>query len=386
MIDIIDKKKCCGCTACENICPQRCIEMVEDAEGFLYPQIEKKRCISCNLCERVCPVQNKPNLSHIKLKTYVVRDKRKEILKNSTSGGVFTSVMEYILLQHGVVYGVIMDDDRVIKHIRVDDISDPKFKMIPGSKYVKSEIRGIFQQVRCDLETSKVVCFSGTPCQVAGLKAFLRKDFENLITVDVVCRGNPSPLYWKKYVEYQEKRNNSRITEAKFRSKTYGYHSGSMRLTFENGKKYIGSVRVNLFLKAFFEDLCSRPSCYDCAFKHAHRVSDLTIYDCWHAGELANLKDDDKGYTNVIIQSEKGGKLFNKIRQSLDVYETDTEKAIALDGIMVRNCVKWNDRRETFFDDLKQVDDLEQHCNKYFQISAKDHLIEGMKKYVYFFK
>ena len=386
MIDIIDKKKCCGCTACENICPQRCIEMVEDAEGFLYPQIEKKRCISCNLCERVCPVQNKPNLSHIKLKTYVVRDKRKEILKNSTSGGVFTSVMEYILLQHGVVYGVIMDDDRVIKHIRVDDISDPKLKMIPGSKYVKSEIRGIFQQVKCDLETSKVVCFSGTPCQVAGLKSFLRKDFENLITVDVVCRGNPSPLYWKKYVEYQEKRNNSRITEAKFRSKTYGYHSGSMRLTFENGKKYIGSVRVNLFLRAFFEDLCSRPSCYDCAFKHAHRVSDLTIYDCWHAGELANLKDDDKGYTNVIIQSEKGGKLFNKIRQSLDVYETDTEKAIALDGIMVRNCVKWNDRRETFFDDLKQVDDLEQHCNKYFQISAKDHLIEGMKKYVYFFK
>ena len=386
MIDIIDKKKCCGCTACENICPQRCIEMVEDAEGFLYPQIEKKRCISCNLCERVCPVQNKPNLSHIKLKTYVVRDKRKEILKNSTSGGVFTSVMEYILLQHGVVYGVIMDDDRVIKHIRVDDISDPKLKMIPGSKYVKSEIRGIFQQVKCDLETSKVVCFSGTPCQVAGLKAFLCKDFENLITVDVVCRGNPSPLYWKKYVEYQEKRNNSRITEAKFRSKTYGYHSGSMRLTFENGKKYIGSVRVNLFLRAFFEDLCSRPSCYDCAFKHAHRVSDLTIYDCWHAGELANLKDDDKGYTNVIIQSEKGGKLFNKIRQSLDVYETDTEKAIALDGIMVRNCVKWNDRRETFFDDLKQVDDLEQHCNKYFQISAKDHLIEGMKKYVYFFK
>ena len=164
------------------------------------------------------------------------------------------------------------------------------------------------------------------------------------------------------------------------------YHSGSMRLSFANGKKYVGSVRVNLFLKAFFEDLCSRPSCYDCAFKHAHRVSDLTIYDCWHAGKLANLKDDDRGYTNVIIQSEKGGKLFNKIRQSLDVYETDTEKAIALDGIMVRNCVKWNDRRETFFDDLKQVDDLEQHCNKYFQISAKDHLIEGMKKYVYFFK
>ena len=386
MINIIDKKKCCGCTACENACPQKCIKMIEDREGFLYPQVDTQRCIDCHLCEKVCPVLNPVNLPQGELKTYVVRDKRKDILKNSTSGGVFTSIMEYVLQQHGVVYGVIMDDDRVVKHIRIDDIDDPKLRMIPGSKYVKSEIRGIFRQVKTDLDASRPVCFSGTPCQVAGLKAFLRKDFENLITVDVVCRGNPSPLYWKRYVEYQEKRYGSRITEAKFRSKTYGYHSGSMRLTFANGKKYVGSVRVNLFLKAFFEDLCSRPSCYDCAFKHAHRVSDLTIYDSWHAGELANLKDDDKGYTNVIIQSEKGWKLLNMIGQCLDVYEADMEKAIALDGIMVRNCVEWNERRDTFFVDLEQTGDLEQHCKKYFRISAKDYLIERVKKYVYFLK
>ena len=256
MINIIDKKKCCGCTACENACPQKCIKMIEDREGFLYPQVDTQRCIDCHLCEKVCPVLNPVNLPQGELKTYVVRDKRKDILKNSTSGGVFTSIMEYVLQQHGVVYGVIMDDDRVVKHIRIDDIDDPKLRMIPGSKYVKSEIRGIFRQVKTDLDASRPVCFSGTPCQVAGLKAFLRKDFENLITVDVVCRGNPSPLFWKRYVAYQEKRYGSRITEAKFRSKTYGYHSGSMRLTFANGKKYVGSVRVNLFLKAFFEDLC----------------------------------------------------------------------------------------------------------------------------------
>lgn len=386
MINIIDEKKCCGCTACENACPQKCIKMIEDREGFLYPQVDTQRCIDCHLCEKVCPVLNPVNLPQGELKTYVVRDKRKDILKNSTSGGVITSIMEYVLQQHGVVYGVIMDDDRVVKHIRIDDIDDPKLRMIPGSKYVESEIRGIFRQVKTDLDASRPVCFSGTPCQVAGLKAFLRKDFENLITVDVVCHGNPSPLFWKRYVAYQEKRYGSRITEAKFRSKTYGYHSGSMRLTFANGKKYVGSVRVNLFLKAFFEDLCSRPSCYDCAFKHAHRVSDLTIYDSWHAGELANLKDDDKGYTNVIIQSEKGWKLFNVISQCLDVYETDTEKAIALDGIMVRNCVEWNERRDTFFVDLEQTDNLEQHCKKYFRISAKDYLIERVKKYVYFLK
>ena len=386
MINIIDKKMCCGCTACENICPQKCIEMVEDTEGFLYPHVDTEKCVGCNLCERVCPILNKQNLSQMKLKTYVVRDKRKDILKNSTSGGLFTSIMEYILQHHGVIYGVIVDDDRVVKHIRLEDINDPRLKKIPGSKYVKSEIRGIFKQVKQDLKNFKLVCFSGTPCQIAGLKAFLRNEYENLITVDVVCRGNPSPLYWKKYVAYQEKRYHSRIAEAKFRSKTYGYHSGSMRLTFENGKKYIGSVRVNLFLKAFFEDLCSRPSCYDCAFKHAHRVSDLTIFDSWHAGVLANIKDDDKGYTNIIIQSKKGRKIFEVIRQSLESYEIDTEKAIALDGIMVRNSVKWNDKRETFLNGLKHTDDLEKYCKKYFQISAKDYLIEGVKKYVYFYK
>lgn len=386
MIDITDKKKCCGCTACENICPQKCIEMVEDVEGFLYPRIDTNRCIDCKLCEKNCPVLNRPTHRYRKLKTYVARDKRNDILKNSTSGGVFTSIMEYILQQHGVVYGVIMDSDRIIKHVRVENRNDPKFKMIPGSKYVKSEIRGIFQQVKQDLDTSKPVCFSGTPCQVAGLKAFLGRDFENLITVDVVCHGTPSPLFWMKYVEYQEQKYKSRVTEAKFRSKTYGYHSGSMQLSFANGKKYIGSVRVNLFLKAFFEDLCSRPSCYDCAFKHAHRVSDLTIYDSWHAAELGKLKDDDKGYTNVILQSEKGENLFNKIRHFLDVYETDSEKAIALDGVMVRNSVSWNKKRDTFLKDLGQVDNLEKHCKQYFKISAKDYLIESMKKYVYFFK
>ena len=386
MINIIEKEKCCGCTACENACPQKCIEMIEDAEGFLYPQVDLKHCIDCHLCEKVCPLHNQPDLSHRELKTYVVRSKSKDILKNSTSGGVFTSIMEYVLQQHGVVYGVIMDDDRIIKHIRVDDIDDPRLKMIPGSKYVKSEIRGIFMQVKSDLDASRMVCFSGTPCQVAGLKSFLHRSFENLITVDVVCRGNPSPLYWKKFVEYQERRYKSRITEAKFRSKTYGYHSGSMRLTFANGKKYVGSVRVNLFLKAFFEDLCSRPSCYNCAFKHAHRASDLTLYDCWHASELANLKDDDKGYTNVILQSEKGQILFEAIRDSLVFYETDTEKAIALDGIMVRNCVVWKDKRSTFFRNLEQADDLAQHCSSFFKISAKDYLIESMKKYLYFFK
>lgn len=386
MIDVRDKKKCCGCTACENACPKKCITMVEDEEGFLYPQIEVSSCIDCGLCEKVCPVKNTVSPVRRDLKTLVVRDKRADIVRSSTSGGTFTSIMEYVLRQNGVVYGVIMDDDRVAKHIRLEDSHDPRIKKIPGSKYVRSDIRGIYRPVKQDLDDGRIVCFSGTPCQVAGLKSYLRQDYKNLFTVDVVCHGNPSPLYWKKFVEYQEKQYKSRIIETKFRSKTYGYHSGSMRLLFANGKKYVGSVRVNLYLKAFFEDLCSRPSCYECAFKHAHRVSDLTVYDSWHAGELAGIKDDDKGYTNVIIQSENGQMLFDAVRETLDVYEVETEKAIALDGCMVRDSVSWNPKRETFLKDLGQAEDLKAHCKKYFKISAVDYLIESLKKYVYFFK
>lgn len=386
MINISDKKKCCGCTACASICPLKCITMTEDEEGFLYPKVDIVKCVECNLCEKVCPVNNTASSSQRILKTYVVRDKRTDVVRSSTSGGIFTSIMEYVLRRNGVVYGVIMDDDRVAKHIRVEGSDDPRIKKIPGSKYVRSDIRGIYQQVKQDLDAEKNVCFSGTPCQVAGLKSYLQKDYKTLFTVDVVCRGTPSPLYWKKFVEYQEEKYQSHITEAKFRSKTYGYHSGSMRLLFANGKKYIASVRVNLYLKAFFEDLCSRPSCYDCAFKHAHRVSDLTVYDSWHAGKLAAIKDDDKGYTNVIVQSDRGQILFDAIRDMLHVYEVDTEEAIALDGCMVRDSVSWNPKRETFLKTLESDNDLEAHCKKYFQISAKDYLIESLKKYVYFFK
>lgn len=386
MIDVRDKKNCCGCTACENACPRKCITMEEDEEGFLYPKIDVSRCVDCGLCEKICPVNGARSLAQRDLRTFVVRDKRMDIVKSSTSGGVFTSIMEYILSQNGVIYGVILDEDMVAKHIRLEDTNDTRFKRIPGSKYVRSEIRGIYQQVKQDLDNARIVCFSGTPCQVAGLKSFLRNDYKTLLTVDVVCHGNPSPLYWKKYVEYQERQYKSRIVDAKFRSKTYGYHSGSMRLLFANGKKYVGSVRVNLYLKAFFKDLCSRPSCYHCAFKHAHRVSDLTVYDSWHAGKLAGIKDDDKGYTNVIVQSEKGQMLFDAVCNTLDIYEVDTEQAIAMDGCMVRSSVPWNPGREKFLKELNDTDNLKKYCKNFYKISLTDRIIESLKKYIYFFK
>lgn len=378
MIEITDKKKCCGCTACSGVCPGNCIKMVEDGEGFLYPQVDTASCIECGLCEKICPVLNSPVDFNRELNGYVARDKRQDVLNNGTSGSMYTSIMEYVLAMGGVVYGVVVDTDMVVRHIRIESAEDSAFRKIPGSKYCRSDIEGIYARVLEDLKTNRTVVFSGTPCQAAGLKAFLRKDFDNLYIIDFVCHGNPSPLMWKKYVEHQQNKYGSRIMEARFRNKTYGYHSATMKLVFENGKVYCGSARVDYMLKAFLDDLCSRPSCFDCSFKDVHHASDLTIYDSWHAHELCGVEDDDRGYTNVIVQSEKGKTLLDEIASKLELYPADVEQAIALDGIMVRNSVKWNAKREIFFDGLRE-NPLALHCKKFMSISLKDHFIEKAK-------
>ena len=230
------------------------------------------------------------------------------------------------------------------------------------------------------------VVFSGTPCQVAGLKTFLGKDDSQLLTGDIVCHGTPSPLLLERYVEWQEQKYGSRIRSVRFRNKTYGYHSGTMKLEFENGRTYYGSARVDLFLRSFFSDLCSRPSCYDCRFKQARHVSDLTLFDAWHAAELnAAVRDDDRGYTNIFVQSERGRALLEAVRHTMELYETDAGQAIALDGVMVRSSVRWNDKREVFF--LGLMDEpLDRHCKKFFHITWKDRLIERAKRIYYFRK
>lgn len=380
MIDIIDKKQCCGCTACASACPKKCIRMIEDSEGFIYPSLNSDMCINCGLCDRVCPMHMEYDDSVIP-ETVVARDTRKNVLAKGTSGSIFTSIMEYVLNNNGVIYGVVVDDDKVVKHIRVDSVDDDNVSKIPNSKYCRSDIEGIYVQINIDLIDGKLVCFSGTPCQTAGLKSFLMKDYDNLILIDVICRGNPSPLFWKKYVEYVEDKYHSCIRNVRFRNKTYGYHSGTMKIVFENGKTHYSSARTNYFLRAFFADLVSRPSCYKCHFKHVQHSADLTLYDSWHASKLAVIKDDDKGYTNIIIQTEKGKKLLRELK-TVETHKADTMEAVKLDGIMVKNSVPLNKKREEFFDGLIN-DNLKIHCERYIHISIKDECIEKLKKVYY---
>lgn len=384
MIQITDKnkEKCCGCTACANICPKGAITMQEDFEGFLYPVVDKEKCIQCGLCEKVCPIKNQSE-KKTEPEAYAVRVKDKKILETSTSGGFFTPVAKEILKRDGIVVGVAYGENMRVEHILVSKENEEKLELLRGSKYVQSYLGDMFKKIEKLLKDGKVVLFSGTPCQVNGLINFLKKDYENLITIDLICHGVPSPKLWKKYVEYQEKKNKSKIKQAAFRNKTYGYHSGTMKLVFENGKKYYGSARVDYMLKSFFAEISSRPACYECAFKTKYHVSDFTIFDCWSVSKLVeNLKDDDKGYTNVMVNTQKGKQLLKEIENQIEIYPTHLEESIQLDGPMVeKSAIPHKDRNE-FYQSLNEHG-LEKTIKKYIYVSKKDKVIESSKKIVY---
>lgn len=382
MLEFGKKENCCGCTACTNVCPTGCITMQPDEEGFLYPYFDKGKCIECKKCEAVCPIRN----NQINTKTIDAICARAEdlnIVKDSTSGGFFTPIAQYVLEKKGIVIGAAYTDSKKIEHFFVKSENEGDLSKLRGSKYVQSYLNNTFVEVKKELEVGTIVCFSGTPCQVSGLLNYLDKGYNNLITIDVVCHGTPSPKLWKKYVDYQEQKYNSRIKSVSFRKKTYGYHSGTMELVFENGKKYSGSARVDYMLKSFFCEISSRPSCYECSFKTDKHLSDFTIFDSWTASKLVpGLKDDDLGYTNVFINSDKGRKLFDEIKDKYEWYPIDAEQAIQLDGKMVRNSAKPHPKRDEYYINLDQ-EELDEHIRRFIPVSKIDYLLERSKTFLY---
>ena len=381
MITIDKKEMCCGCTACYSICARNAISMQPDGEGFLYPVISSELCVDCKLCEKICPMYHEVNSGTDKRVSYVIRAKDKQTVKESTSGGFVTPFAHWVLNHGGVICGAVFDDRYQVIHQFIS--CDNDVKKLRGSKYVQSDLNECFSKIENFLKQGKIVAFVGTTCQVYGLKAYLMKDYKKLITIDLVCHGTPSPKLWDKYLTEKKLKYNAEITSVAFRNKTYGYHSGTMRIEFSNGRVYCGSARVDYMLKSFFKEISSRPSCYQCKFKTLERCSDFTIYDCWHASELVEgLVDDDKGYTNVIVQSDKGNQIMDMIKELYELYQVDTEKAVAKDGIMIRNSAVPHQKRAEYYNDIEN-NTLKQHINKYISISYKDRVIESSKKWIY---
>lgn len=369
MIEIKNKKNCCGCSACYSICPKNCIEMKADEEGFLYPNVNKDLCINCGLCEKVCPIINKAEEKVFEQEGYLVQNKDGKIRKESTSGGAFSAIAKYILDRKGVVFGVQYDENLNVGHSYVENESD--LNLYRNSKYVQSKIGETFKQAKNFLDEDRWVCFSGTACQIEGLKKYLRKDYNKLITVDVVCRAVPSPLLWKKYVEYQKNKYGNDIKNILFRDKSfYGYNHSQISIQLYNGKKiYHNGLESDPMLRAMFSNICHRPSCYDnCIFKKIYRVSDFTIWDCFVVNSFTKHLDN-KGTTRVLIQTEKGINIFNAIKNKINYEKIDVETLIK-DVKEIDTSVKFNLKRDNFFKDLQvlNTDDL---FNKYFKETLK---------------
>lgn len=376
MIEITDKSKCCGCWACENTCPKNCITMVEDEEGFRYPQIDKDVCIDCGLCEKVCPLKQ-PRMDDATPDSYVVQQKDKEILRSSTSGGFFSSIAKWAIAQGGVVFGAAFDEDMELRHSYSETLEGcAKFR---GSKYVQSLIGDSYKNAKNFLAQGRVVVFSGTPCQISGLFHYLRgKKYEGLVTVDLVCRGTPSPLLLRKYLNYHSSRLGAKAVDYRSRHKYLGYYFSTASIFFDNKKiKYNKSKESDLMIKLYFDNLISRPSCYKCHFKALHRVSDITIFDCWDAMSVSS-EFTDGGATNVFLHTEKGRTCFNEIKHEFVCKASEINSIIARDGVMIKNCVPLNPHREAFFHDLQNME-MEELEQKYMGGKTKRNIIAKLK-------
>lgn len=357
-IAVLEKTQCCGCAACASACPAKCIELKADEEGFLYPVVDEFRCILCNLCERVCPViQREPEIARLQ-RAYLVQHKNPEVLIRSTSGGAFTAIAEYVVSRGGAVFGASLDARSGVKHVLATTTED--LEALRGSKYVQSAIGDSFRVAQAVLDERRLVCFSGTPCQIEGLQCYLRKDYSNLLKVDVVCHAVPSPLVLQRYLSWQSARLGIEIKDVAFRDKLrFGYKYSSMSIYSDASRAesvYARGVETDPYLRAFFSNVCDRPSCYNCAFKKRYRVSDLTLWDCFEADLLASGFEKDAGVTRVLVQSEKGAAVMQHVARSAKFVEIDVDKAIA--GVReMSNSVPLNERRAQFFDDCRTLSD-----------------------------
>ena len=325
MIQILDKSQCCGCTACVSICPKQCITMREDEEGFLYPVVDSSHCIDCNLCKKVCP-ELYPKEMREPLHVYAAKHKNEQVRLASSSGGIFTLLAEKIIDAGGVVFGVRFNNNWDVVHDYTETMEG--LAVFRGSKYVQSYMGDCYLKAKSFLEQGRKVMFTGTPCQIAGLKNFLRKDYDNLLTVDVVCHGVPSPKVWQVYLDEIARKGGknsvlshpivekTEINHIDFRSKSIGWKKFSFVLTLSkataDGEKntvLLSSIFTeNPYMNAFLSNLSLRPSCYDCPAKSGKSGSDITIADFWGIEDVLPEFDDDKGISLVLSYSEKGGR------------------------------------------------------------------------------
>lgn len=348
MLNIKEKHNCSGCSACHNICPKKCIEMKQDDEGFCYPVVDETKCIKCGLCSRICPIINKQQANSQILRAFACINKNQEIRMKSSSGGAFSALAEYILENNGVVFGAGFDENFMVCHQYCQSIDD--LDKLRTSKYVQSKIGDSLILAKKFLDDNRLVLFSGTACQISGLKAFLRRDYENLITQDLICHGVPSPLVWQKYLEHKTSQSKLKLAKVCFRDKSSGWRKYSISMTFkgdENESIYKKRFTNEPYMNMFIFNKILRPSCHKCSFKGVSRQADITLADFWGSAlkKLAPNMNDNKGCSLVIIHSHKAEKIFKKLSDKLESVEVPPFVAIKGNPMMKKSAIKSPRRR-----------------------------------------
>jgi len=351
MPKLVDKNECCGCSACANICGNSAIEMKPDSEGFLHPYINSNLCIECGACERVCPGLT-PAMNHeTQLEVFIAQNRDPQIRYESTSGGAFTAIAAEIIKRNGVVFGASLDADFNVHHIYVEDFIG--LGLFRNSKYVQSAIDDSYKQARHFLKSGRWVCFSGTPCQINGLYKFLGRDYDTLITVDVVCKSVPSPLIFEKYIQFK-KESESQISDIVFRDKYRGFQYCTMAhyATNSDRKKrnaeYRRGSESDEWLRLFLSGIMCRESCISCKYQTKSRVGDFTLGDIWVTGD--SDFDDNKGTTLLHIWTPKGKHFFKSLNSSLKTKEIPEDQSRGAERIV---SLTVPESRNQFFRDVK---------------------------------
>ena len=328
---------CYGCTACYSICPTAAITMVKNDRGYRIPEINENLCINCGRCNKVCPRLNF-NILKKEPKVYAVKNKDEFIRSLSQSGGAFGALCDYVLENKGVVYGCILDNNSCIaRHIRV--ISDKDVFPLHGSKYIQSDLGNCFKDIQNDLSKGLLVLFVGTPCQVAGLKAFIGNKDSNLLTADLVCFGVSSPIIWKEYINQLEQYYKGTCIRAKFRDKKYGWHSHCATIIIQQSNGQQITIKDTTYRNIFMSKLSARDSCFSCQFRSVNRIGDFTLGDCWGI-EKTQYKDfaDSNGISLLMMNTDKAKAISEIILSKLE-YRLFTNNDFLQPALFLQNKV-----------------------------------------------
>lgn len=310
MITIQDKKQCAGCTACAASCPRKAISMVQDEEGFLYPVVAFDVCIDCGICNEVCAFGKTPDAPVVQ-ETYAVQHNDGSVLENSTSGGFFTAISDYVLDVGGTVYGVVFDADLTVRHRKATNKQE-RDKM-RGSKYVQSDLNDTFLSVKKDLTDKKTVLFTGTPCQVAGLKEYLHGNCDGLICCDLICHGVASPLIFREHLKFLAQTMHKRISDYQFRPKKWGWHIHREIVWDDNGNPHHSTPYTDLWRGIYYSRIVTRPSCSQCPYSNLNRCGDITIGDCRGIDKVIPHYGSEQGVSLVMVNTPIGKEVFQRI-------------------------------------------------------------------------